>query len=74
MTGFDHVVLFCMRNLGNQQRQWFRIWKSGFLEHGGMVKVSGSSSDCGTNNASAKLYTVNLGWSYNGKSAPVYDF
>lgn len=44
------------------------------LEHGGIVKVSGSSHDCGINNASSKLYTVNLGWDYAGKTAPVYDF
>ena len=75
MTGFDHVMLFGKRNVsGGRQCQWFRLWKSGLLEHGGIVKVGGSSHDCGINNASARLYTVNLGWDYSGKTAPVYDF
>lgn len=75
MTGFDHVMLFGKRNVsGSRQCQWFRLWKSGLLEHGGIVKVGGSSHDCGINNASARLYTVNLSWDYSGKTAPVYDF
>ena len=75
MAGFDHVVLFGKRNVpGSKQCQWFRIWKSGMLEHCGIVKVSGFSHDCGINNSDAKLYTVNLGWDYSGRTAPVYDF
>lgn len=75
MTGFDHVMLFGKRNVsGSKQCQWFRLWKSGLLEHGGIVKVSESSHDCGINNTSNKLYTVNLGWDYSGKTAPTYDF
>lgn len=74
MTGFDHVVLFGKRNAAYNQCQWFRIWKSGMLEHGGIVKVDLSAHDCGTNDTVARLYTVNLGWGYAGKTAPVYDF
>jgi len=74
MTGFDHVMLFGKRNAGGGQCQWFRLWKSGMLEHGGIVRVGGSSHDCGINNSAARLYTVNLGWDYAGKTAPVYDF
>lgn len=75
MTGFDHVMLFGKRNLSDgQQCQWFRLWKSGLLEHGGIVKVSLSSHDCGINDESARLYTVNLSWDYSGKTAPAYDF
>jgi len=74
MEGFDHVLRFVVKDLGNGQRQWFRIWKSGLLEHGGMVVVAGGASDCGTNDYQARLYSVNLAWPYDGKTAPVYDF
>lgn len=75
-TGFDHVVLFGKRNVpgSSGQCQWFRIWKSGMLEHGGLVKVDGSAHDCGINDTEARLYTVNLCWDYAGKTAPSYDF
>lgn len=72
MTGFDHALAFGMRRVDERQCQWFRIWRSGLLEHGGTVDVG--ASDCGRNDQDACLYTVQFGWSYDGGTAPVYDF
>lgn len=77
MTGFDCVVLFGKRNApgDSSQCQWFRIWKSGMLEHGGIVKVADGAHDCGINDSDSRLYTVNFGWNYaDGRLSPVYDF
>lgn len=72
MTGFDHAILFISVNRANNEKQWFRLWKSGMLEHGGVVDITRNT--CGTNNTSSRLYTVNLKWTYDGKTAPVYNF
>lgn len=73
MTGFDHALAFGMRRLGGGQCQWFRIWRSGMLEHGGTVNVG--AADCGSNDEEARLYTVDFRWGYDGgKTAPGYDY
>lgn len=72
MTGFDCVILFGLKNYKNKQVQWFRLWKSGLLEHGGMIDVGDDS--CGSNNKNTKLYTVNLKWEFDNGISPSYDF
>jgi len=72
MTGLDYAVATGIRNCSRNQYQWFRLWKSGLLEHGGIVDVT--RGDCGTNDSGRGLYTVNLKWPFRGKYAPAYNF
>lgn len=79
-SGFDYVVYYHHKTydaVDNKICKWFRVWKSGFLEHGGIVKNDedaaksiGDSFEYGAN-----CYQVNLNWYYNGSSiAPVYQY
>lgn len=47
---------------------WFRQWNSGYLEHGGIVKIP----------ANAVSIEVKLDWQYNHNgrtcTAPIYDY
>ena len=65
MNGFDKIMMFVERNDANGT-QWFRLWSSGYLEHGGRLTCSGST------------ITVNLGWTYSiggtEKNSVIYDY
>ena len=67
-TGLDYVVQQWYQSSDNYQLQWFRIWHSGMLEHGGIV-MAGSTQ---------KPITVDFAWTYNdggtGRTAPTYDY
>lgn len=63
MTGMDYVQDFKVQRLDNEQCRWFRLWKSGMLEHGGVVNVS--YSNMGSNDTEHALYTVEFGWQYD---------
>jgi len=63
--GFDCVIKFkLVHDTTNHTYKWFREWNSGFLEHGGIVVVSGAST------------TVPLNWTYtvgaSAKTASTY--
>ena len=54
--------------------KWYRLWNSGYLEHGGIVELPVHTI---THNASDYEIEVNLGWQIPGEndvSAPVYDY
>lgn len=64
LVGFDKILLFVEKNDSDGTR-WFRLWSSGFLEHGGQLSVTGSP-DC---------VSVNLSWNYNSSDkSVVYDY
>jgi hypothetical protein len=59
--GFDTIVKY-----KNNGKRWFRLWKSGLLEHGGIITSSTTTQ---------KYINVSLAWTYDGsKSAPIYDY
>lgn len=52
--------------------RWFRLWNSGYLEHGGIIK-------CDSTDVSNYLYTVDFDWEYEDEdgtilSAPIYNY
>lgn len=76
MTGFDHVLRFVIQTFDKNsgQYRWFRIWKSGYLEHGGVVSVNRTIGNDSIDSAS-RLFTVGFSWKYGGdKTAPSYDY
>ena len=84
-SGFDHVIFYHHKVYGSGKTcKWFRVWKSGFLEHGGIVQNSQSAATqmedsfayVSPSTQKANCYEVNLAWSYNdGASiAPTYTY
>lgn len=62
MTGFDSVVEYLRRDDGDWC-QWCRLWRSGYLEHGGILKCGIGTVD------------VSLNWqTESGKQSFVYDY
>lgn len=48
MDGLDTIKKFVCKRYGVNSVKWFRIWSSGFLEHGGIVdtqEIHGRDSD-----------------------------
>ena len=64
MDGFDYVLKSQYKTSGNE-KQWYRLWRSGYLECGGVIAVHGGQ----LNNISLKklftdpvpLYNYNMG-------------
>ena len=81
-TGFDYVVCFHCAKFrlpsGSETIKWFRMWNSGFLEHGGIVwpeyPVAGDELVCRDSSGNPVQYKVNLAWTDNGITAPVYTY
>ena len=80
--GFDYVIYFCKKPFNSENgkvktSKWFRVWRSGYLEHGGIVfndpehaVLMGDSFEC-----DGKLYKVNLTWAIDKvKSAPSFKY
>lgn len=67
-TGLDYVVQKYYLQSDAYPLQWFRIWHSGMLEHGGIVNAGSSQ----------KPITIDFAWPYDdggtGKTAPTYDY
>ena len=76
--GFDYVVYYHHKCYNDGRTcKWFRVWKSGFLEHGGIVKNDESSARLMDDSLEldSHCYKVNLNWHYNGSSvAPGYQY
>lgn len=75
--GFDYVLYFFRKTYTNDSKvcKWFRVWRSGYLEHGGIVKnnstVAGAMED--SLEYESKFYKVNLSWTRQGTArAPAY--
>lgn len=81
--GFDYVVYYhqMKSSIDSNAMKWFRVWKSGYLEHGGIVSknknVAESLGDSLTGyDADGNLtsYKVNFNWSYGLGVAPGYTY
>jgi len=77
MDGFDPILKFVCKKYRDNSVKWFRLWKSGFLEHGGIIDVEYPQGDDTDEygESKGKLFTVKLDWKYDGNLvAPCYDF
>lgn len=75
MQGFDYVLLSVRKKYAGKTEKWFRMWSSGYLEHGGIVDLSASLPD--GDEKTGCMYTVNLGWKYGKdkkQTAPTYEY
>lgn len=81
--GFDHVVYYhqVRSKLDSNSMKWFRVWKSGYLEQGGVVSkdknVAASLGDelVGLDaDGVATSYKVNLTWDYGAGVVPSYTY
>ena len=77
MSGFDSIKKFVCKRYGNNNVKWFRIWSSGYLEHGGIVDIGdiqGNDTD-EYGDSKGKFYTVYFDWKYSGNLvAPIFDY
>ncbi len=77
--GFDYVLHFYKKTFPEDSTtcKWYRVWKSGYLEHGGIVKndVTQAARMNDSLAYSGKFYKVNLSWNAEGSSnAPSYRY
>lgn len=80
--GFDYVVHFYKKSSfsgDSKTCKWYRIWKSGYLEHGGIVKnEAAQATKMGDSLAyDGRFYKVNLAWGTGagvGDTAPSYRY
>ena len=84
-SGFDYVVYYYHKSYGDGKTcKWFRVWKSGYLEHGGVVKndedMASQMEDTLAYESPITMkhncYEVNLAWKYNNDTAtaPTYTY
>lgn len=81
--GFDYVIKFAKTQISsylsgvNDPRpmyKWYRLWNSGYLEHGGVVYVPSCDFKY-SENISSYIISVNLDWiDDSGNYAPIYDY
>jgi hypothetical protein len=77
MQGFDCVVKFVRKRYSDTSVKWFRLWKSGYLEQGGLFDASEPSGNDQIfyGNLTGKLATVNFNWKYkDNRVAPCFDY
>jgi hypothetical protein len=77
MSGFDSILKFVCKRYGDNNLKWFRIWKSGYLEHGGIIDINdvkgGDSVYYG--DSENKMFTVFFDWKYDENlAAPIFDY
>ena len=69
IQGFDYIKLFISKTLDNGTNRWFRLWNSGYLEHGGTINIKHMSrfEEFIYDNNCCK---IKLNWTYkNGKDS-----
>lgn len=73
-TGFDTVEYFVRRPYPDTtvsgytiDNQWFRTWKSGYLEHGGTISISSYLTPV------KDAISVSFGWPLTGKDSNFYE-
>ena len=77
LSGFDSVELFISKKFNDKTTKWFRLWTSGYLEHGGIVDVKNPNTTDDSYAYNSSCYKVNLQWLYdstNNYYSPKYDF
>ena len=74
--GFDCVRNFVRKKYTGRSNKWFRLWKSGYLEHGGTVYVADVNETGDFYNRNGNYLTINLGWTYGDTNmrAVTYDY
>lgn len=72
LSGFDSVQYGMVKNFGNGCYKSFRSWRSGYLEHDGVIDVSNTSRTGDT--IDGNIVTVGLNWDYSNGTAPSYDY
>jgi hypothetical protein len=75
--GFDSVVKFARRRLTSGGSQWFRLWRSGYLEHGGIIGFDDARDPTsGIELFDQRFIRVNFNWKYESstQSAPNFDY
>ena len=78
-SGFDYVVYFHQHKFtgaDDKCMKWFRVWNSGKVEHGGIVKNNANNATIIGDSivANGKMYKVNLTWSDSNVKAPSYTY
>lgn len=83
-SGFDYVVYYFHKSYDDPKTcKWFRVWKSGYLEHGGIVKNELAAAMQMEDHLACQsqltmkysCYEVNLAWRYSGSAtAPAYTY
>lgn len=82
-NGFDYVLIYRHKFYDDQVCKWFRLWKSGLLEHGGIVTTSTAKKQlieaCGDSlEYDGQCYKVNLAWIFDNAGietkAPIYKY
>lgn len=73
-NGFDVVELFVEKPIPDKtlsgyviERQWFRLWRSGFLEHGGLLKTTNCLNETRT------MIEIDLDWELSSSYSKFYD-
>ena len=77
-SGFDYVLLSVRKKYKGNAEKWFRMWSSGYLEHGGVIDLELDENDIPLGDEKTDAtYTVCLNWKY-GKTlenvAPIYEY
>ena len=72
-SGFDTVKYFVKKPYPEEsisgytiEHQWFRLWQSGYLEHGGLIKTKNHIDSSGK-------VSINFNWPISGDSSKLYD-
>ena len=69
IQGFDYIKLFISKTLDNGTNRWFRLWNSGYLEHGGTINIK-NLSEFEEFIYDNKCCKIKLNWTYkNGKDS-----
>jgi hypothetical protein len=74
MKGFDYIRYSATRVFPGGSTRWFRMWNSGYLEHGGTI-VQKSMSPYEANEYDGKAIVVKFAWeTEEGSYAPEYEY
>lgn len=77
-AGFDYVLMSVKKKYAGNALKWFRLWSSGYLEHGGTIDLQLDQEHIPAGDIKTDCtYTVNLNWKYGNQlsnEAPVYEY
>lgn len=74
IKGFDYIKLSIKKKFSNGTYKWFKLWNSGYLEHGGTINIE-NKTEYETYVYDNSTVKVDLRWNFdNNQTAPVYDF
>ncbi len=78
-NGIDYVLYFHQKKFSDNCWKWFRVWKSGLLEHGGIVdstnpSITQDALKYADKDGNFTNYMVRLNWSDEVVEAPSYTY